>query len=104
MTQTEAFYENVKLSRIFWTALLLPHLVSVEDLADAAVADAQLPGDDAGADAGGGHLDDLEADVVGQRAAVDEHAAELVHAALPCLYGRQVSYLCQLTLLVRLAY
>ena len=46
----------------------------------------------------------LEADVVWQRAAVDEHAAELVHAALPCLRGRQVSYLCKLTLLVGLAY
>ena len=87
MTQTEAFYENVKLSRIFWTALLLPHLVSVEDLADAAVADAQLPGDDAGANAGGGHLDDLEADVVGQRPPIDEHPAQLVDAPLACEEG-----------------
>ena len=31
------------------------------------------------------HGPSLEADVVWQRAAVDEHAAELVHAALPCL-------------------
>ena len=83
MTQTEAFYENVKLSRIFWTALLLPHLVSVEDLADAAVADAQLPGDDAGADAGGGHLDDLEADVVRERPAVDEDSPQLIDPSLP---------------------
>ena len=87
MTQTEAFYENVKLSRIFWTALLLPHLVSVEDLADAAVADAQLPGDDAGPNAGGGHLDDLEADVVGQRPPIDEHPAQLVDAPLACEEG-----------------
>ena len=87
MTQTEAFYENVKLSRFLWTALLLPHLVSVEDLADAAVADAQLPGDDAGADAGGGHLDDLEADVVGQRPPIDEHPAQLVDAPLACEEG-----------------
>ena len=67
--------------------LLLPHLVSVEDLADTAVADAQLPGDDAGADAGGGHLDDLEADVVGQRPPIDEHPAQLVDAPLACEEG-----------------
>lgn len=50
-------------------------LVAVEDLADAAVADAQLSADNAGADPRGRHLHDLQADVVGQRAAVDEHAA-----------------------------
>ena len=48
------------------------------------MADPELARDDAGADAGGGHLDDLEADVVGQRPAVDEHAAQLVDAALAC--------------------
>jgi hypothetical protein len=58
------------------------HLVSVEDLGDAAVADPELARDDARPDSGRGHLDDLEADVVGQRPAVDEHAAELVDAPL----------------------
>ena len=48
------------------------------------MGDAELARDDAGADAGGGHLDDLEADVVGQRTPVDEDAAELVDAALAC--------------------
>ena len=48
------------------------------------MADAQLARDDAGPHAGRRHLDDLEADVVGQRPAVDEHAAQLVHAPLPC--------------------
>ena len=58
------------------------NLVSVEDLRDATVADAQLPRDDARPDAGGRHLDDLQPDVVGQRPAVDEDAAQLVDAAL----------------------
>ena len=51
------------------------------------MADAQLPGDDAGANAGGGHLDDLEADVVGQRPPIDEHPAQLVDAPLACEEG-----------------
>ena len=84
MALTEAF---TNLREILLLTLLLPHLVSVEDLADAAVADAQLPGDDAGADAGGGHLDDLEADVVGQRPPIDEHPAQLVDAPLACEEG-----------------
>ena len=57
-------------------------LVAVEDLADTAVADTELPGDHTGPDAGSGHLDNLEPDVVGQGAAVDEEAAELVDTAL----------------------
>lgn len=44
--------------------------------------DPQLAGDDAGPDPVMGHLHDLVADVVGQRPAVDEHAAELVDATL----------------------
>jgi hypothetical protein len=59
-------------------------LVAVQDLADAAVADAQLAADDAGADAGGRHLDDLEPDVVGQRPPVDKNAAQLVDPTLAC--------------------
>ena len=57
-------------------------LVPVEYLGDAAVADAQLPRDDAGPHAGRRHLDDLQPDVVRQGAAVDEHPAQLVHPAL----------------------
>ena len=48
------------------------------------MGDAELARDDAGPHARSGHLDDLEADVVGQRPAVDEHAAQLVDAALAC--------------------
>ena len=53
------------------------------------MADAQLARDDAGPHAGRRHLDDLEADVVGEGAPVDEHPAQLVHAALPLehMYG-----------------
>ncbi len=65
------------------------HLVSVEYLWNASVADSQLSGDDAWPDAGRRHLDDLEADVVGQGAPVDEHPAELVHPALAC-WGKYV--------------
>ena len=57
-------------------------LVAVEDLGDAAVGDAQLARDDARPHARRRQLDDLQPDVVGQRAAVDEHAAQLVDAAL----------------------
>jgi len=46
------------------------------------VTDAKLTRNDARPDAGRGHLDDLQPDVVGQGPAVDEDAAELVDAAL----------------------
>lgn len=64
-------------------------LVPVEDLGDAAVGHAELPRDHAGAHARRRHLHDLEADVVGQRPPVDEHAAQLVHAALSCGGGER---------------
>lgn len=57
-------------------------LVATEDFGDAAVGDAELPGDHAGPDAVVSHLHDLVADVVGQRAPVDENPSELVHPAL----------------------
>ena len=57
------------------------------------MADPQLSGDDARPDAGRRHLDDLEADVVGQGATVDEHPAQLVHPALACLRGENM-YVC----------
>ena len=59
----------------------------VEDFADTAVADPELPADDAGSHPGGRHLDDLEADVVGQRPPIDEHPAQLVDAPLACEEG-----------------
>lgn len=46
------------------------------------MGNAQLAGDHAGPDSGGGHFDDLAADVVGQGSAVDEDAAELIDASL----------------------
>lgn len=58
------------------------HLVAVQDLGDASVGDPQLAGDDAGTHPGGSHLDDLQADVAGQGAAVDEDAAQLIHTSL----------------------
>ena len=59
-----------------------------EDLRDAAVRDPQLAADVAGPDAHLGHLDDPAAGVVGQGAAIDEVAAELVHLAVGLLAGR----------------
>lgn len=61
------------------------YLVPVEDLGHAAVRHAELPRNDARPHAGRRHFHDLEPDVVGKRAAVDEHAAQLVHAALSYL-------------------
>lgn len=59
-----------------------PYLVSVQNLADAAMRDAQLTRDDTGPDSSGGHLYNFQADVVGQGAAVYEDAAKLVHPTL----------------------
>ena len=59
-------------------------LVTVEDLGDAAVGHAQLARDDARTDAGRRQFDDLQTDVVGQRTAIDEHSAQLIHAPLTC--------------------
>ena len=59
-------------------------LVPVQDLGDAPVRDPQRARDDARADSGGGHLDYLQTLVVGERAAVDENAAQLVHPTLTC--------------------
>ena len=57
-------------------------LVAVQDLGDAAVRNAQLAGNNAGTDAGRGQFDDLQSNVVGQRSAVDEHAAQLIDTTL----------------------
>ena len=46
------------------------------------MGDPQLAGDDAGTHPGGSHLDDLQADVAGQGAAVDEDASQLIHTSL----------------------
>lgn len=54
-------------------------MVPGEDFGDAAVRDAQLTTDIAGTDPDLGHFDDADTDVIGERAAVDEDSAELVH-------------------------
>ena len=56
--------------------------VALQDLAHAAVRDAQLTRDDARSRALRGHLDDAHADARGQRTTVDEHAAQLVDSSL----------------------
>ncbi len=61
-------------------------LVPVQDLADAAVADPELPGDDARPDPRRRHLHNLEPDLVGQGAAVDEETAQLIDSSLTCEY------------------
>jgi hypothetical protein len=57
-------------------------LVAIEDLGDASVGDAQLPGNDAGTDAGGRQFDNLQSDVVGQWTSVDEDSAQLINTSL----------------------
>jgi len=57
-------------------------LVALEDLADAAVRDAQGPADDARSDTARRQLDDPQSDVTRQRSPVDEYAAQLIHSAL----------------------
>lgn len=55
---------------------------AAQDLGHAAVADAQLPGNVTGPDAGLRHLHDPVPDLVGQRTAVHEHPAQLVHSGV----------------------
>ena len=62
-------------------------MVAVEDLADTAVADTELAGDDAGPHTRRRHLNDLQSDVVGEGAAVDEHPSKLVYPALTWRMG-----------------
>lgn len=57
-------------------------LVPAEDFGDAAVRHPQLTGDDTGTDAVMGHLHDFMADMVWERSAVYEDAAELVDPTL----------------------
>jgi len=54
-------------------------VVARQDLADAAVGDAQLPADVAGSNPELGQLHYPEPDRVGERPAVHEHTAQLVH-------------------------
>ena len=55
----------------------------IKNLANTAVANPELPADDAGPHPGGRHLDDLEADVVRERPAVDEDSPQLIDPPLP---------------------
>lgn len=57
--------------------------VPAEDLADAAVADAQLPGDVARSNPLVSQLHDALAHHVREGSSVDEHPAELVHTPVP---------------------
>ena len=59
-------------------------LVAVEDFGDAAMADSQLTGYDAGPDSSCRHFNDLEAYVIWQGSAVYEHSPKLVNSALAC--------------------
>lgn len=54
-------------------------VVSGQDLGDAAVGNSQLSADVAGSDAELCQLDYAKTDAIGQRAAVHEHPAQLVH-------------------------
>ena len=63
--------------------LLLLLLLPIKNLADTAVADPELPADDAGPHPGGRHLDDLQPDVIGKGPAVDENSPQLINPALP---------------------
>lgn len=67
-------------------------VVAGQDLADAAVRDAQLPADVARPDAELRQLHDPEPNGVGERPAVDEHAAELVHLAEGWLWWRKQTH------------
>lgn len=60
-------------------------VVAGQDFADAAVRHPQLAADVAGPDAELSQLHDAQADGVGQRAPVDENAAQLVHLAVGVL-------------------
>ena len=63
--------------------LLLLLFLPIKNLADTAVADPELPADDAGPHAGGRHLDDLQPDVIRERPAVDKDSPQLINPALP---------------------
>jgi hypothetical protein len=57
-------------------------LVAIEDLGNASVGDTQLPGNDAGTDAGGRQFDNLQSDVVRQWTSVDEDSTQLINTSL----------------------
>lgn len=59
-------------------------LVTVEDLTDATVWHPKLPWDDARTHTARSQFDDLEPDLIRERTPVDEHATQLVDAALAC--------------------
>ena len=63
--------------------LLLLLLLPIKNLANTAVADPELPADDAGPHPGRRHLDDLQSDVIREGAAVDKNSPQLINPALP---------------------
>ena len=59
----------------FYLLLLLLLLLPIKNLANTAVADPELPADDAGPHPGRRHLDNLQSDVIGKRPPIDEHSS-----------------------------
>ena len=66
-----------------YCCLLLLLLSPIKNLANTAVADPELPADDAGPHPGRRHLDDLQSDVIREGAAVDKNSPQLINPALP---------------------
>ena len=64
-------------------------MLPIKNLANTAMADPELPADDAGPHPGSRHLDDLQPDVIGERAAVDKNSPQLIDPALP---WKQINY------------
>ena len=67
----------------YYLLLLLLLLLPIKNLANTAVADPELPADDAGPHPGRRHLDDLQSDVIWERTAVDKDSPQLINPALP---------------------
>lgn len=72
--------------------VLLQRCSPAQDLAHAAVGDAQLPRDVARSDSILREFYDLPPDRIRQRATIDEQASKLVHTALSSTVGRPFSH------------
>ena len=64
-------------------------MLPIKNLANTAVADPELPADDAGPHPCSRHLNDLQPDVIWERAAVDKNSPQLINPALP---WKQINY------------
>ena len=74
--------EKVVIALIVIVIVIVIEVLPIKNLANTAVAHSELPADDAGPHPGGRHLDDLEADVVRERPAVDEDSPQLIDPPL----------------------